>query len=290
MRAAIVQSKVTSSVEQNKISIIDSLRSAAIKEADIVLFPECALTGYLGFDRMTLDDLRPEDVHGALAEIQRECAVLAIGCVVGQYFKRCGRWYNNAVAIGRSGELLASYDKLQLVDLDCYEVAPGQSLGLFEFDKLLCSMAICHDIRYPEVLRQYGSRAAKVHFHLFYGGREPGEQARHYQAQYDAHVITRAVENGFYLLASNASLDEQMIRSQCRDMEGRALQIATSFTPTTLIAELDTINAGDGWAVKRRDDLFDSVDEESCGESYFERGVWSHKNYMIKHQKRETSS
>jgi predicted amidohydrolase len=287
MRIALAQIELTPSLELNTAAVLDTLERAQQGGADIVLFPECVLTGYLGFERLVLDSLDPAAVHDAVIGVQQQCARRSIGAVIGQYFKRCGRWYNNAVAIGRRGELLASYDKLQLVDRDCYEVAPGEHCAVFEFDGARCSMAICHDIRYPEVLRQYGNAGVQVHFHLFYGGRSPGAQAQRYQAQYDAHLVTRAVENGFFLAAANAAMNEQMVRSQARDCEGRSLQIAQGPGAELLFVEVDPAQAGDGWASKRRDDLF--PDTPSSGRrSYFERGVWEHKGYMIRHDKNLT--
>jgi predicted amidohydrolase len=280
MRIAIAQIPVTDTLESNLAVVLRTLEDAADRKADVVLFPETALTGYLGFDRTTLVDLAPVRVHQAIWDIQAACKRLAIACVVGQYFKRCGNWYNNAVAIGKQGELLGSYDKCQLVDSDCYEVAPGDAAAIFMLDGVRCSMAVCHDIRYPEILRQYGAAGVQVHFHLFYGLRERGESARKYQEQYDAHLITRAVENGFFLIGANVAKEEQMVRSQIRDPEGACVVIGESWQPQLLIAEIDERRGGDGWAAKRRDDLFASFAQQRP-KSYFERGVWDHKDYMI---------
>ena len=284
MRIALAQIKLTSSLERNATEVLETLDLAQRSGVDIVLFPECVLTGYLGFERMALDDLDPAMVHDAIIRIQQQCAQRSIGAVIGQYFKRCGRWYNNAVAIGRHGELLASYDTLQLVDRDCYEVAPGDHPAVFDFDGARCSMAICHDIRYPEVLRQYGNAGVQVHFHLFYGGRSPGAQAEHYHAQYDSHLVTRAVENGFFLIATNAAMNEQMVRSQARDREGRRLRVAEGPGVELLVVDVDPVEGGDGWGAKRRNDLFPDAPSHTP-RSYFERGVWEHKGYMIRHDK-----
>lgn len=289
IRIALAQIKIREKIEENLMTVLATLQEAAEKNVDIVLFPESALTGYLGSERNYLTDLDPVVVHQAIFRIKEECARLSIGCLVGQYFKRCGVWYNNAVAIGKQGELLASYDKLQLVDRDCYEVAPGDQLAVFMFDGVRCSMAICHDIRYPEVLREYGSRGVQVHFHLFYGVREVGAQAIHYQEQYNAHLITRAVENGFYLVATNVAVqNEQMVRSQIRDWEGRSVAMAKNAGTELVIAEINPSDAGDGWAMKRRYDLFPGMKQKETPRSYFERGVWDTKRYMIHHVKAES--
>lgn len=284
MRIAIAQIEITGDVRINLDKMKSEMRVASKNGADIILFPECALTGYLGFEINNLDSLDPRVVHEAIFELQDHCKELGIGCISGQYFKRCGSWYNNAVAIGRDGKLLVSYDKYQLVDLDCYHITPGQTPALFEFDGATCSIAICHDVRYPEVLRQYGAAGSQFHFHLFYGARERGESAKRYQSQYDAQVATRAVENGFFVFAANATLDEQMVRSQARDPEGQCIAIAPSYESITFFVEADPRVAGDGWAKKRRDDLF-TAEPIHSRMSYFERGVWEHKRYMITHRR-----
>lgn len=282
MKISVCQMAVVPSLVKNTETILAALRTAAASKIDVIVFPETALTGYLGITLNKLDDLDPVAVHDALTHIQTQCRELGIAAVIGQYFKRCGLWFNNSVAIDRHGRIVASYDKCQLVDQDCYSVTPGNRFPVFEFDGVTCSMAICHDIRYPEILLQYGRARSQVHFHLFYGLRNARDTS--HQRQYDAHILTRAVENGFFIAGANVSENEQMVRSQIMSPEGVLCAKAESWNAEDLRAEVDTGSAGDGWAVKRRFDLFDA-ERPACRGSYFEHAVWENKPYMIKHDR-----
>jgi omega-amidase len=283
MKVSVFQMAVVPSLANNTETIVTAIREAAASKVDVIVFPETALTGYLGISLNKLDDLDPVAVHDALTHIQAQCRDAGVAAVVGQYFKRCGFWFNNSVAIDRHGRIVASYDKCQLVDQDCYSVTPGDRFPVFTLDGVTCSMAICHDIRYPEILLQYGRARSQVHFHLFYGIRNRRDIS--HQHQYDAHLITRAVENGFFFAGANASENEQMVRSQIVSPDGVVCAKAESWRTEQLHADIDAGSAGDGWAAKRRFDLFDAGRTGQRG-SYFEQAVWENKPYMIKHDRR----
>src|SRR5882757_9330131 len=97
MIVAIAQMSVLPSMSRNLDEILSVVRAASEQRADVVVFPETALTGYLGFSQTRLDDLAPMAVQDALTRLRAECRLRGIAVVVGQYFKRCGRWYNNGV-------------------------------------------------------------------------------------------------------------------------------------------------------------------------------------------------
>ena len=237
MKISVSQMAVVPSLEKNTETVLDALRAAAASKTDVVVFPETALTGYLGITLNKLDDLDPVAIHDALTYIQTQCRELGIAAVIGQYFKRCGFWLNNSVAIDRHGRIVASYDKCQLVDQDCYAITPGNRFPVFQLDGVTCSMAVCHDIRYPEILLQYGRARSQVHFHLFYGLRNKRDIS--HQRHYDACILTRAVENGFFIAGANVAENEQMVRSQIMSPDGQLCAKAESWHAQALYAEVD---------------------------------------------------
>src|SRR5262245_35419708 len=121
MKLALAQIEIVGSVKRNfekMCSVVDD----AAGRADVVVFPESSLTGYLGISLESLDQLDAREIHACLETLQALCRDRKVAVVTGQYFKRCGRWYNNAVFIDAGGALRASYDKCNLVDQDCYHV------------------------------------------------------------------------------------------------------------------------------------------------------------------------
>ena len=282
MRVGVAQMPISGDLGVNLDYIANRIAQASEAGADVLLCPETALTGYLGISRTELPSLPPEDVHDSIEKLRSVCRTHSCALVVGQYFKRCGLWYNNAVVIDRAGRVVASYDKAHLVDLDCYEVAPGRTRAIFELDGIKSSLAICHDIRYPDLLADYGDQSVQVHFHLFYGLRSPSNLSAH--DEYDALLRVRASENGFYIVAANVAENEQMVRSQVVDPFGQRLAKAQSWTEEVIICDIDPEKSGDSWNRKRRFDLPRSS-TGSNQQSFFEQGVWERKPYMIKHDR-----
>lgn len=284
MKLALAQLEISGVVRRNLASMCATIRAAAAQAADVVVFPESSLTGYLGISLDSLDALDMPEIHRSLGELQTLCRELQIAAVSGQYFKRCGRWYNNVVFIGADGELRGSYDKCHLVDQDTYHVAPGADPpAVFEFAGARVSLGVCHDIRYPEHVRWAAINGAQVHFHVFYGGRHRSDVRD--QQIYDAHLATRAAENGVFLVAPNVAIDEQMVRSQVRDPIGHLVARAESWSETVVLCEIDPAIAGDGWVAKRRGDLYAFHPHREAPASYFERAVWEKKRYMLDHER-----
>jgi predicted amidohydrolase len=264
---------VTPDLHRNTAKVLTLLQQARDAACDVVVFPETCLTGYLGVSLQSLEDLDPIAVHRAVETVREKCAELHIAATVGQYFKRCGLWYNNAVFIDKQGVVLASYDKCQLVDKDAYEVQPGQGLGTFSFMGQNCSVAICHDIRYPEILRWLAIQGSTIHFHLFYGPRGPSRVGD--QSAYDAHLLTRAVENGLFIAAANAATEEQMVRSQARHPDGSMIAVAGDCQEQLIVCEIDFQSVQHRWVTKRRDDLFEFSLAPRPQQSFFERAPWN---------------
>lgn len=281
MKISLVQDYFSAHIEGNRARILAWIQRAALSGSNLVVFPECSLSGYLGFGRDTLPDTLIEDIVVGIEAVQQAAKAAKIGVLFGTYTRRCGRWYNTALFIDSEGEQIAAYDKLQLVDRDCYHVAPGASAPpVFLWCDLKVSFAICHDIRYPEVLRAVATRGSNVHFHLFFGAR--GADASFTQDVYDAHLCTRAVENGMFMFASNVSINEQMVRSQAVSPSGRVIMKAASWKPELITVLLPSDVCTGGWRSKRRHDLFPEKRSEPCL-SYFERSWWPSEKMIIDH-------
>lgn len=283
MRLALAQMSVVDDLRTNLETILKLVKAASTRGADIALFPECALTGYLGISRSSLAELEPLEVHVALERVGSAAAEHGVAVVMGQYFKRCGAWFNNAVFFDRSGKLRTSYDKCHLVDEDCYHVAPGLARPeVVDFEGTRVSLGICHDLRYPEHVRCAAMQGSQVHLHCFYGIRHVRDLRD--QEVYDAHLCTRASENGLFLAATNASAHEQMVRSQVRNPEGRLVLRAESWSDELMLCDIDPSTAREGWVSRRRDDLY-PLGSSPAPATYFERGVWQTQPYMIRHDR-----
>src|SRR5438105_5261347 len=103
-RIACVQMDVAiGEVETNRAKIISRLREATDRGGELIIFPECALTGYC-FD--SLEEATPfaEPVDGRSSEaISEACRLTGAYAVVGFIERDGSNFYNAAMLVGPNG-------------------------------------------------------------------------------------------------------------------------------------------------------------------------------------------
>lgn len=127
-------------------------------QADLVLFPELALSGYPPEDLLLRPSLEPR-IEQALQRLLDE--VSGITLVVGYPRYRDGALYNMAGVI-RDGQLICEYAKqrlpnYQVFDEQRYFVA-GQQPGVFELNGVRIGLSICEDIWHSAPNEQLAAR------------------------------------------------------------------------------------------------------------------------------------
>ena len=108
------------------------------------------------------------------------------------------RLYNSAAVINPRGEILARYHKIQLAE--SWPMA-GDRLLVFKIDDVQACIIICHDERYPELVRLPVLAGARVVFCL---SHESGLDKESKLVPYRAQIQARAVENTVYVVQANA--------------------------------------------------------------------------------------
>ena len=146
MRIAMAQiNAIVGDVEGNTRRICESLEAAAEGGADLVAFPELAVTGYPPEDLL----LKPDFVAAnreALREIARRTPALT--AVVG--FVDADDALYNAAAVLAAGRLLGVYRKHRLPNYGVFDekryFRPGRDCPLFALGGLPVAVTICEDI------------------------------------------------------------------------------------------------------------------------------------------------
>jgi len=167
-------------VEANLELSAEWLRRAADDGAQLVVFPELALTGYLLQDLVPEVALRADDPR--LAELSRQApgVMLAIGFVEETDAHR----YCNSVALLRDGELLGLHRKLYLPTYGLFDegrftragdrirsVAVGEPLGRI-------GLSVCEDFWHPSVPMLQAQDGASLLVNVAAGpARAPGSAA-----------------------------------------------------------------------------------------------------------------
>ena len=140
--------------EKNTQQIIQKLEQAAQKGARLIVFPECAITGYSFSSRQqALDVATPLDSLHIYA-IQKACSRLNVFAVVGTAERAGETLYNTAVLLGPNG-LVDRYRKTHLpwMGLDRFTTAGTEPYRVVDLGGLRLGMLICYDGSFPETCR-----------------------------------------------------------------------------------------------------------------------------------------
>ena len=150
LRVSLAQINSTvGDLDGNADKIINAIGEAESVGADLVAFPELALTGYPPEDLV----LRRGFVEANLATLDRVRAAtegLHVAVIVG--FVDYQHDVFNAAAVIHDGELVGAYHKQYLPNYGVFDEAryfrPGQGVQLFEIADAKVGVTICEDIWY----------------------------------------------------------------------------------------------------------------------------------------------
>jgi predicted amidohydrolase len=254
LKIGAAQMPVTDNVEVNYRNILRYLQLAQRRGLDLVVFPECALSGYGPTHFARPADIDHRAVEAKLRQLPNDIRRLGVAVVLGASRKVGKRIYNSAFWFDRSGKQIGLYDKLHLMDNEKPFYTRGQRLASqLTFKTVPMGMQICFDFRFPEPWRLLAGKGAQLVVHLANGCRK-GDAWK--VPVWEAHLRSRAAENGYFVVSANAAGPYQMGASQIVDPDGLLLASARLNTAELIVAELDTAWASRRFFKARRTDLY----------------------------------
>ena len=166
MRVACAQLNVAfDRPEVNVAKAIQVLRDSNQNGVDLVVLPECFLTGYCVSTREDAARISleiPGSGEQYLKQISAECQTLGIHCVVGFAQKSGSDLFNSAALVEPSGKI-NYYQKTHLPHLGYDRFAsPGSELTVFDCDLGKIGVLICFDLRHPEPTRVLALQGAEL--------------------------------------------------------------------------------------------------------------------------------
>lgn len=233
----------------NLARIDAALRRAARRGADVVLFPECATTGYAcDFGALDRRELRAAlDQVGAWAAQHRLNVLLGSPVVAGRALR------NSLVVFDRAGRETYRYAKCQLTEADRRWFTPGNALALFEVEGVPATAIICHERRYPELVRLPVMAGARIIFHPN-AGLDRLAVSRRKRGGRDG-IAVRAFENAVpYVFANSVGPQGRGLwsagDSKIVAADGRVLRLADNAGESVIVADLDLATATGRYAVE----------------------------------------
>lgn len=208
--------------------------------ADVVLFPELALSGYPPEDLL----LRP----GFLADCQQEIERIASGvrdivAVVG-WPQAAGSVVYNAASVLRDGHVSHTYRKRELPNYAVFDerryfdVDPDREDCVFDVDGVQVGLIICEDLWFPEPLASTVAQGAEL---VLVPNASPFERDKH--AERDEIMARRVQETGVGLVYLNVVGGQDALvfdgGSVVADGDGTVHPAAAAFTDQWLVVEFD---------------------------------------------------
>lgn len=243
IRIALAQINTTvGGITGNTERILAGIDQAISAQADIVVFPEMAVTGYPAEDLLYKSRFL-EDAAAALETIARHTAGKDILAVVGTV--RMEGDITNAAAVIENGGVVDMYDKIYLPNYGVFDeyryFTSGKTIPVYIYKGVRIGLNICEDIWYP---------GGPLHYQALAGGAElvinisasPFHAGK--QEYRETMYRTRAGDESVILVNCNlAGGQDELVfdgSSTVTDENGRLLGRMKAFTEDFAVFDLDT--------------------------------------------------
>lgn len=259
MKIALIQKSRTSDIENNILTLKESIKEAAINGAELVVLQELHNSQYFcqveSTDNFDLAEPIPGPSTEFFGNVAKEYGVV----LVTSLFERraAGLYHNTAVVFDKDGSIAGKYRKMHIPDDPAYYekfyFTPGD-LGFHPIQTSLGKLGVmvCWDQWYPEGARLMALQGAELLIYPTAIGWESTDTDEEKQRQLTAwQTVQRghAVANGIPVVAVNRSGHEVDPSGQTNGIDfwghsfvagpqGEMLAEA-GIEPTTLIVDVD---------------------------------------------------
>lgn len=146
--------------DKNTQTIIDYMKTASENNADMLLLPECFITGY---DLSISNDLALSDDDNHINKLCDTARELKIGIIATALTKGKAKPQNSAFVINKNGEILMKYSKVHICDFaDEKALESGEEFKVCDCDGIKIGIMICYDKEYPESGRVLMLKGAEI--------------------------------------------------------------------------------------------------------------------------------
>ena len=135
-------------------------KEAEDKNVELLLFPECFLTGYILSETFVTEhsyDLESEQFIAILNRLEHIKLVL----VFGVNEKKSGQYFNSAVVVTR-GRIIGVYRKTHLINPNELFYTPGNEYPIFEVKGLKYGINICYDTQFAGAAKAVADQGAQL--------------------------------------------------------------------------------------------------------------------------------
>jgi len=222
--------------ERNWQTVVEMAQNAAARQADILVLPELWSTGYDLENAAAYVTPTDQGIFARVADLARQHHLHILGSCLS--LLGVNRFGNTAVWFDPQGQNQAEYSKIHLFRLMAEEqfLTAGEKLAMLTTPWGKAGLAICYDLRFPEMFRAYALAGARL---VFLPSEWPHPRLAHWQTL----VRGRAIENQMFLIACNrvgTSKNSHFFGHSCMIDPWGETVIEGDESPQLLVATIDT--------------------------------------------------
>ncbi|MEP7285065.1 MAG: carbon-nitrogen family hydrolase [Chloroflexota bacterium] len=231
-------------------------QEAVRRGSDLVIFPELWDNGYALDKAKDVASSLSSGLFAQVAALSRSSNIHIIGSMLE---KRGVGVYNSAAFFSPRSGVLGAYRKIHLFGLmnEPQFLSAGESPLTLDTPWGRAGIAICYDLRFPELLRRYAAEGAKM---LLLPAEWPTARLNHWRTLLQA----RAIENQYFVVACNAVGEyngttyagHSMVVDPWGDLVGEAGANETMLTVKIDTDEVDAVRAQIPVMEDRRPNLY----------------------------------
>lgn len=238
---ATSQFPISSDIKKNSYWIIQHIKKAKKKNADIIHFPEACLSGYAGSQFQSFDNYDWQTLTTEVDKIKNVAKENNLWVILGSaHYQKNKKPFNSLYLISNEGKIIKRYDKCFRTLGDIKHYTGGHSLVTHKLKGIKFGLLICYDFRFPEIYRQYLLKKCRLIFHSFY---QTSDKPNKLMMQVSpAHLTSRAAENFMYISANNVFTKFQWFNTRIYNPDGSILKQSPWNKAYLLVTEINLKN------------------------------------------------
>lgn len=208
-KVGLVQLPAKGDKNYNLEKMAEYVETAASQGADVVCLPEMWNCPYQNSYFVKFKEKEYDISYKKMSEVAKKNNIYLVG---GSIPVSVGdKIYNRSYVFNRDGEEIYRYSKVNLFDIEGFKesdtISGGKSLGCFETEFGIFGLAICFDLRFPEMFQKFREFGAEVIFAPSTFLVKTGE--KHFQLLNQA----RAIDSQCYIISPTIARDDDLSRN-----------------------------------------------------------------------------
>ncbi|MBK5251037.1 MAG: carbon-nitrogen hydrolase family protein [Peptostreptococcaceae bacterium] len=208
MKLGLVQMNVTEDKNANIDKACEMIKKASIEGADMIVLPEMFNCPY---DNKYFRKYAEDASGKTIKEMSKAAIENGVYIVAGSIPEiEEGNVFNTSFVLNPKGEIVAKHRKMHLFDIDIEggirfkeseTLTPGRDVTVFETPFGIVGLAICYDMRFPELMRLMALKGAELIVVPAAFNRITGS------AHWEMTAKARALDNQVYFAAVSPAVD-----------------------------------------------------------------------------------